>query len=313
MTSVKTPVLFIVFNRLSTAQRVFEAIRDYQPERLYIAADGPRADHSEDNEKCAAVRALAKQVDWPCTTATLFHDKNLDCKKAITTAVNWFFSFEPEGIVLEDDCLPGKDFFPYCTTLLERYRYDERVMHIGGANLQQGRRRGHGSYYFSSIPSIWGWAAWRRSWTKYDINMTLFPEFEHYRQMINILPDERIAAWATAMARQVYEGKINTYDYQWAFTLIVNHGLGITPNVNLVSNIGFSADARHTTNSDDVHANIPVRELKEIVHPEFMLADREADLFQISLSVPANPAPAPANFFHHTVQSVKKMLHAARF
>ena len=37
-----SPLLFLVFNRPDTTQRVFETIRQAQPPRLYVAADGPR-------------------------------------------------------------------------------------------------------------------------------------------------------------------------------------------------------------------------------------------------------------------------------
>ena len=36
------PVLLLVFNRPETAALVMEAIRAARPERLYVAADGPR-------------------------------------------------------------------------------------------------------------------------------------------------------------------------------------------------------------------------------------------------------------------------------
>ena len=52
---LKTAVLFIVFNRPDTTKQVFEAIRVAKPPRLYIAADGPRANYTGDLEKVAMV------------------------------------------------------------------------------------------------------------------------------------------------------------------------------------------------------------------------------------------------------------------
>ena len=43
----------------------------------------------------------------------------------------------------------------------EAYAVDndnESIMHIGGSNSQDGIIRGSGSYYFSAITGIWGWA-----------------------------------------------------------------------------------------------------------------------------------------------------------
>jgi hypothetical protein len=41
--ALKTPVVFLVFNRPELTARVFAEIRRARPERLLIVADGPRA------------------------------------------------------------------------------------------------------------------------------------------------------------------------------------------------------------------------------------------------------------------------------
>jgi len=39
---LKSPVLFLIFNRPDETIRVFQEIKKAQPEKLFIAADGPR-------------------------------------------------------------------------------------------------------------------------------------------------------------------------------------------------------------------------------------------------------------------------------
>jgi len=114
------PVLFLVFNRPEQTRRVFEAIRAARPQRLYVAADGPRPDRPGEIERCAEVRSIATAVDWPCELVTLLREVNAGCAEAVSSAVTWFFNHEPEGIILEDDCLPDRSFFSYCTVQLER-------------------------------------------------------------------------------------------------------------------------------------------------------------------------------------------------
>ena len=41
-------------------------------------------------------------------------------------------------------------------------------------------------------------------------------------------------------------GWLNTWDFQWSYSHFINHGLAIYPMVNLVTNIGFDADATNT-------------------------------------------------------------------
>ena len=110
---LQTAVLFLVFNRPDTTKRVFEAIRQAKPPRLYVASDGPREGKLGEVERVKAVRAIATAVDWPCEVEILFRDKNLGCKHAVSSALTWFFENEEQGIILEDDCLPSQSFFWY--------------------------------------------------------------------------------------------------------------------------------------------------------------------------------------------------------
>ena len=62
-TPLQTAVLFLVFNRPDTTAQVFEAIRKAKPPRLYVAADGPRADRAGEAEKAAKVnKAVSKDM-----------------------------------------------------------------------------------------------------------------------------------------------------------------------------------------------------------------------------------------------------------
>ena len=131
-------ILFLVFNRPHLTSRVMAAIRQARPNRLYVAADGPREGLGE-AELCAETRKIATDVDWECDVKTLFRPSNSGCRIAVSSALDWFFAKEEEGIVLEDDCVPSSSFFRYCADLLEKYRDEERIMCISGNDFQQGR------------------------------------------------------------------------------------------------------------------------------------------------------------------------------
>ena len=125
---LKTAILFLVFNRLDTTKKVFKAIRQAKPPRLYIAADGARANKKGECKNVQLVRDYIMQnVDWDCDVKTLFRDKNLGCKYAVGGAITWFFETEEQGIILEDDCLPSQSFFWYCEELLDRYKEDKSL------------------------------------------------------------------------------------------------------------------------------------------------------------------------------------------
>lgn len=168
--SFNTPVLFLVFNRPHTTQQVFETIRKAQPPRLYIASDGAR--NNQEREKVQAVRSsVIDNIDWPCEVQTLFRDEPLGCTYAVSTAINWFFDNEEQGIILEDDCLPNPSFFLFCQDMLNLYKNDMRVGSVSANNFQGGITRGDADYYFSIYSHIWGWASWSNRWKMYDVEL----------------------------------------------------------------------------------------------------------------------------------------------
>ena len=273
-----TPVLFLIFNRPDTTEKVFQQIRAARPARLFVSADGPRKNKDGERQRCEEARKIIGMVDWKCELKTRFSDDNLGCRVAVSSAIDWFFDYVEEGIILEDDCLPDSSFFPFCEALLAKYRDDQRIMHIGGTNFQDGRVRGNGSYYFSRITHIWGWATWRRAWEKYDVTVSTFDEFIVNNRIADIFPERRTQKYLLRDFHQVHANKKDTWDIQWTYCTMVNNGLAIIPNQNLVSNIGFGIHASHTTLHDPL-ANRPTGAAGALVHPRFVIPNREADLY----------------------------------
>ena len=117
-------------------------------------------------------------------------------------------------------------------------------MAITGDNFQEGRRRGAGSYYFSQLMHVWGWASWRRAWRHYDPALADWPARRETAWLEGILRDRRAARLWTEFFDRTRAGKIDTWDYQWQYTIWAHGGLVATPNVNLVSNMGRGPGAR---------------------------------------------------------------------
>lgn len=276
--SLKTPVLFLVFNRPDTTKQVFEAIRKAKPPRLYVAADGPRISKDGEAQLVQQVRSIATNVDWDCAVKTLFRDENLGCKYAVSGAITWFFQQEEQGIILEDDCLPSQSFFWFCEELLERYKDDLRVWHISGNNFQNGVKRGESSYYFSKFNHIWGWASWANRWSDYDVEIKSYDSFIANNVLNDLFEIEQDKKFWSNIFDLVNKGKIDTWDYQWTYTVWINSGLSILPNKNLVSNIGFGPTATHTKDIESYHSRLPGLDLSfPISHPIFIVKNSTAD------------------------------------
>lgn len=244
-------ILLLVFNRPDHTRRIVERLRQLRPPVLYVSADGPRPHVPADAAKCAAVRAIfEEEIDWPCAVYTHFLPENLGCRRAVQKGISWFFEHVEAGIILEDDCLPDLSFFQFCTELLDRYQHDEQVMHIAGSNpAPHACQHLPGSYLFSRFSFIWGWATWRRAWQHYD---PTFPDLERqwadpHSAFSRLLPDRAARRYLLDKFERVRSGAFDTWDYAWFYAIVRAQGLCIVPKVNLVQNIGFDANATHTS------------------------------------------------------------------
>ncbi|MDD3597008.1 hypothetical protein [Sulfuricurvum sp.] len=276
---LRTPILFLVFNRLDTTMKVFKAIRQAKPPKLYVAADGARESRGGEAEKVKAVRDyILSNIDWECEVNTLFREQNFGCKMAVSGAIDWFFANEEMGIILEDDCLPSQSFFWFCEELLERYKDDMRVWHIAGNNFHFGWKRDENySYYFSYYGSIWGWASWKSRWDHYTVDMQGYEEIKSKNYLWDIFGNQSEASFRISNFDEIING-LNTWDFQWAYTRFINSALSIVPNVNLVKNLGFGEDATHTHSKNDRRANMGIFNISlPLKNPKFLIRDKKSD------------------------------------
>ncbi|WKN29788.1 nucleotide-diphospho-sugar transferase [Porifericola rhodea] len=276
--SLDTPVLFLVFNRPDVTKRVFERIRVVKPKQLFVAADGPRLTHPDDEQKCEEVRKIASSVDWDCELKTLFREENMGCGKAVSSAIDWFFEHVDMGIILEDDIVPDHSFFPFCQHLLQKYKDDSRVMMISGLNICEQWKEDVQDYHFSYFGGIWGWASWKRAWAHYDFHLTAWA-VPHIRQLIlHFFPTE-IRGYREGMYDKLAAGKIDTWDLQWTFAKILNSGLTIIPAHNLIKNIGcIGQSGTHVTNGHP-WSNLKVNPVNSLIRNNpIVMSDVEYDL-----------------------------------
>ncbi len=245
---MNTAVAFIIFKRPDTTRVVFDAIRRAKPLRLYLIADGARPDKPGEAEAVAATRKAVANIDWPCQVTHIFSEKNLGCRLRVSSGLNEVFAREHEAIILEDDCLPDPSFFPFCEALLERYRDEPRIMHIGGGNYQGGRRRSEDSYFFSMFPHCWGWATWRDAWQQIDLDLSSYSPEPLGQGWARYLTTQSELDFWTNIFGKIHQrpNENSSWAYPWTYTCWHHAGLSIHPAKNLVQNIGTGGDATHT-------------------------------------------------------------------
>jgi glycosyltransferase involved in cell wall biosynthesis/tetratricopeptide (TPR) repeat protein len=272
-----TPVVLLIFKRPEQTAKVFEVVRQVQPPKLLVVGDGPRPDKSGEAEKCSAARSIMDKVDWNCEVLTNFSDVNLGCKNRVSSGLDWVFSLVDEAIIIEDDCVPDPSFFRFCEELLERYRDVPQVMSITGENTH-GYQTLNSSYYFAQYSFYWGWATWKRAWKLFDGNLKLWEGLRKTNWLSNLLQNAEATEYWSDIFEQTFNG-FNSWGYGWTFACLVNQGLCVIANNNLISNIGFGEDAAHHTWSVDEIGNLPVNPIQfPLQHPKEIIRNLEADI-----------------------------------
>ena len=108
----KTPVLLMLFNRPKYTTLLIRKIKTYSPSKIYIHCDGPREGNQFDIKKSNKIKnIIKKEIDWKCKKKIIFQKKNIGLRKSAISALNFLFSNEMKGIILEDSMLPNKSFF----------------------------------------------------------------------------------------------------------------------------------------------------------------------------------------------------------
>lgn len=277
---VRAPVAVFAFARPDTTQAVLDAIRPARPSRLFAIADGPRPDRPGEIELCERTRAVFDGIDWDCEVSTSFPAEHMGITARIESGMDWVFEQTEEAILFEDDTVPDPTFFQFCDELLERYRDSDRVMSIGGNNYQFGGPASDDSYYFSRYPSGPGIAMWRRSWDIYDGPMSAWPELRDSGWLAGEVTGPHAVDYWSHMFERAYRDH-DHWDYIWMFATWVAGGIHVTPNANLIANVGFRDDGTNVgAGLRPMFGDLPLESLAfPLTHPAAVAVNRRADAF----------------------------------
>ena len=259
------PILVVIYNRVEFTHDLFDILHDLRPSKLYVAADGAKQEDKYDYPHCLEARCVF-MPEWECEMNTLYKDAHLGKSAMVAAAMSWFFEHETEGIVLFDDTLPHPDFFPFCKWMLEKYRDDPRIMHIGGTNmLRKPEKYVEESYYFSAYPATWGFATWKDKWKGFDLKMKELENIEFSDLTTQYQFKSKVVNFWKRRFNLLKTENIDIWEYQYIFHLWFKNGYCITPARNLVQNRGFHPRKRRLRKLNrPTQSVLPIRENPQV-------------------------------------------------
>lgn len=266
-----TPIVYLFYNRPDCVKITFPTLQKLKPRKLYLVADGPKS--NEDKTLCDNSKEIVEDfLKWDCEVIRLYSEQNLGLAHRTVSALDEIFNNEEELIFVEDDNYAESSFFYFCETLLKKYKNEKNIYHIGGCNLFEKaiEKTYNHDYLFSARMTGWGFATWKRAWSRMDLSM---------KNWANEDKDKFLREWCVTSEQRKLMKKVFdqhclnpdpwAWSYAWIYTCWSNGGLSITPTKNLISNIGFSPTATNTKLSTKDIIYIPLKRsrITSINHP----------------------------------------------
>ena len=312
---LQVPVLLIFFTRPDTFKEVFAKVKEARPKQLFLACDGPRADHPQDAQRIAQCKQIAEDIDWECEVHQNYAEDNMGCGMRPQTAISWAFESVDSLIILEDDCVPHPSFFPFMEEMMLRYQDDERIGVICGFNHFLNWDCGEYSYFYTTNGPLAGaWGTWKRVWEHYDYTLSDMKSPLVQQLIYNSITFKRAKQKKVDLflktAEKIESGEnISYWDVQFGYLKLTQSILSVVPRFSLVSNIGLGAGSTHAQNAKNAMPSIFFSEERKLDfplrHPPFVICDRKYDD-----TVDAKwgyPHPLKKNFYR-VVRLIKRIL-----
>lgn len=269
---MKLPILILVYNRIEITLKLIDAILLYQPKLIYISSDGPK-----NKNDIVIINKLRKKIEEKirsnnCKIIKLYSYRNLGLKKKVHKSIDYFFSKESKGIILEDDCIPNLSFFNFCELILHKYENNHKISMISGTNLI-GKKKDLNrlSYFYSQYFNIWGWATWADRWQRKKVDMKNLKKLNIAHE--DYLNKEYIK-WVRK-AHNIHKTKDTSWAMSWFIDCLYKNTFTIVPEVNLIKNIGL--EGSHTIKFDTKNLYHKTYSFKNLIFRKKLNYDFEFD------------------------------------
>lgn len=230
------------YKRSAHTRKVLSALADNYvlPSKLYLFHDGLK--DGEDSTEWHKVQELLDSVDW-CEKEIIVSDFNKGLAESIMTGVSYMFEECDSVIVLEDDCLPARNFMQYMNQCLAKYHPLKSAYAVSGYGWPIAFPKSESDVYACGRISSWGWGTWKDRWEKFHRDYTLLRQLRSDKELSLCLE-----TWGHDLENMLLSqvrGGVDSWAVFWALYVIRNKGFSINPYISLIDNIGFDGSGEH--------------------------------------------------------------------
>jgi hypothetical protein len=242
------PIALFVYNRPQHTERTLKFLMQNElasESRLFIFSDGPKT--NGDQEKVAAVREILKRADGFKSVQVIERKENMGLAASVIAGVTQLVKDYKQVIVFEDDLVTSPYTLTYFNDALQRYREEEKVMHIG-AYMYPLKENSLPESFFYRAATSWGWATWDRAWRHFEPNIdTLMAQFDT-RKRAEFSIEHTMNFWKQVL--DFKNKKNNSWAIRWYASIFLKGGLTLNPSQSLVNNIGHDGTGVHSGIND---------------------------------------------------------------
>ncbi|WP_316801155.1 glycosyltransferase [Pedobacter frigidisoli] len=242
------PIALFVYNRPQHTERTLQFLQQNElagKSRLFIFSDGAKT--KADEEKVAEVRAIINEVDGFKSVKVIARKENAGLANSVIAGVSELIAEYGQVIVFEDDLVSSPHTLTYFNDALNRYREEEKVMHIGAymyplkdVNLPQT--------FFYRAATSWGWATWDRAWKNFEPDIDILIKQFDKKKRAAFSIDHKMNFWK--QMQEFKKGKNNSWAIRWYASIFLKGGLTLNPAQSLVNNIGHDGTGVHSGIND---------------------------------------------------------------
>lgn len=266
------PIALFVYNRPQHTARTLKFLQQNElaaESRLFIFSDGAKSD--ADLEMVDKVRDLIKDADGFKSIEIIRRKENIGLANSIIAGVTKLVADYGQVIVFEDDLISSPYTLTYFNESLNRYRQEEKVMHIG-AYMYNLKGENVPETFFYRAATSWGWATWDRAWKHFEPNIDkLMGQFTAADKRAFSI-EHTMNFWK--QMKDFKNGRNNSWAIRWYASIFLKKGLTLNPSQSLVNNIGHDGSGIHSGINDIYNVVINPKRIAQF--PKTIIEDQEA-------------------------------------
>lgn len=247
--SESIPALILGYGRLENIENQIGTLVKSSDRRIYVHLDQGKTKELQARQT-NFINLIRKQLG--SRVRILHRERNLGVGVGVISAIDWFFTYEEVGIVIEDDLVFEEFGIHFLEIGIKYISGMESALMVAGSTFSQNKLlASKRQCSWTNIPLIWGWGTTKPKWQemrKLITNCQIPNIRDFFSPALSFFQSGRIKALSQ---------KIDTWDLPLAYMMYKGGRLCLVPPENYFSNIGNDEFASHTKD-DSFPMHMPI-------------------------------------------------------